>query len=190
MSDEKILKPNFGRDESIERQQSALDGIIKKSPLLMSKADCVETIKYDENGEVVVDTVRKTKSQNGSGFVISYTSKMCDFIAQTKQGSIVRLFLYLAHNQQYGTDDKTYGYRCSHKYLQQVLSLDRKSVYNALAYLKENFLVLETREEGSPEFMVNPNYVTIGTEKKKRLAVWNKRWADYWREVAEKKSKA
>ena len=118
---------------------------------------------------------------NGSGFVISYTAKMCDFISTTKQGSVVRLFVYLAHNQQYGTDGKTFGYRCSHKYLQQVLSLDKKSIYNALQYLKENFLVLETREEGSSEFMVNPQYVTIGTDKKARLKVWNERWAQYWK---------
>lgn len=186
LSDKKILRGDFGREEPFEREKSALDDIIENSRSQLSKADCVETIKYDENGNVIVDMVRKSKSQNGSGFVISYTAKMCDFIAETKQGSIVRLFLYLAHNQQYGTDEKTYGYRCSHKFLQQVLGLDRKSVYNALSFLKDKFLVLETREEGSPEFMVNPNYVTIGTDKKKRLAVWNKRWADFWKSQAQK----
>ncbi len=147
-----------------------------------SKADLVETIRYDSQGNVISDFVRKSRSQNGSGWVISYTAKMCDFIATTKQGSVVRLFLYLAHNQQYGTDGKTYGYRCSHKFLQQVLSLDKKSIYNALQQLKENFLVLETREEGTSEFMVNPNYVTLGTDKKTRMRVWNQRWEQYWKD--------
>ena len=114
--------------------------------------------------------------------MISYTAKMLDFIANTRQGATVRVFLYLAHNQNYGTDDKTFGYRCSHKYLQQVLGLDKKSIYNAITYLKDNFLIVETREDGQSEFMVNPNYVTIGQDKKRRMNVWNNRWASVMKE--------
>lgn len=181
MSDKKILQGDFGRDE-LERKQSTLGGLVEDSrSIRVPKVDCVEIVKYDDKGDVIVDTVRKNRSQNGSGFVISYTAKMTDFIASTKQGSVVRVFLYLAHNQQYGTDGKTYGYRCSHKFLQQVLTLDKKSVYNALAYLKEKFLVLETRIDGASEFMVNPNYVTIGTDKKTRMRVWNERWESFFR---------
>lgn len=191
MSGKKILTGNFGDWSSPKSKQSTFGDVVQKSVTGVndaSKVDCVQTIKYDDKGDVIVDTVRKIKSQNGSGFVISYTAKMTDFIASTKQGSVVRLFLYLAHNQQYGSDGKTYGYRCSHKFLQQVLSLDRKSVYNALAYLKEKFLVLESRVDGSPEFMVNPNYVTIGTDKKARMRVWNERWAEFWKSQAQVKS--
>ena len=181
MSDKKILQGDFGRDE-LERQQSTLGGKVDDTVSIRSpKVDCVETIRYDENGDVVVDTVRKNRSQNGSGFVISYTAKMLDFIESTRQGSVVRLFLYLAHNQNYGTEGKTFGYRCSHKYLQQVLGLDRKSVYNAVAYLKEKFLLIETREDGTSEFMVNPNYITIGSDKKTRMRVWNERWEKFFR---------
>lgn len=181
MSDKKILHGNFGREE-LERQQSTLGGIVKDSEVnRVPKVDCVQTIKYDDKGDVIVDTVRKNKSQNGSGFVISYTAKMTDFIASTRQGSVVRLFLYLAHNQQYGTDGKTYGYRCSHKFLQQVLGLDKKSVYNAVTYLKEKFLVIESRIDGTSEFMVNPNYVTIGTDKKTRMRIWNERWEQFFK---------
>lgn len=138
------------------------------------------SIAYDEDGEVIYDVKRKPAWQNGGGFVISYTEKMCDFIAETGVGSTVRVFLFIAHHQNYGVDG-VYGYRCSHKYLQQVLRLDRKSVYNALKYLKDKFLIHEGRFAGSTEFMVNPAYVTIGTEKKKRVAEWNKRWADQWK---------
>jgi len=181
LSDKKILQGDFGRDE-LERQQSTLGGKVDDTVSIRSpKVDCVETIRYDENGDVVVDTVRKNRSQNGSGFVISYTAKMLDFIESTRQGSAVRLFLYLAHNQNYGTEGKTFGYRCSHKYLQQVLGLDRKSVYNAVAYLKEKFLLIETREDGTSEFMVNPNYITIGSDKKTRMRVWNERWEKFFR---------
>lgn len=181
MSDKKILQGDFGRDE-LERQQSTSGGKVDNAVGTRSpKVDCVETIRYDEKGEVIVDTVRKNRSQNGSGFVISYTAKMLEFIESTRQGSVVRLFLYLAHNQNYGTEGKTFGYRCSHKYLQQVLGLDRKSVYNAIAFLKEKFLLIETREDGASEFMVNPNYITIGSDKKTRMRVWNERWEKFFR---------
>ena len=181
MSDKKILHADFGLADELERKQSALDEVITNSRSQLSKADCLEVTKYDENGEVVSSTVRRVKSTNGSGFVISYTAKMCDFLTETRQGSVVRLFLYLAHNQNYGTDGKTFGYRCSHKYLQQVLSLDKKSVYNALSYLKQKFLVLETKIDGMSEFMVNPQYVTIGTDKKTRMREWNQRWEQFFR---------
>lgn len=166
--------------DDCERKKPALGEVMKTNlpkVVLQSKAGFVETTKYDDEGNIIVNTLRKQRYQNGSGFVISYTAKMCDFITATKQGSVVRLFLYLAHNQQYGTDGKTFGYRCSHKYLQTVLGVDKKTIYNAISYLKEQFLVVETREDGISEFMVNPNYVTIGTDKKTRLRVWNDRWA-------------
>lgn len=159
-------------DNELERQQPVLDGSENSS-----KAGCVETTTYDNEGEIVRSVIRKKKYLNGSGFVISYTAKMLDFIANTRQGATVRVFLYLAHNQNYGTDDKTFGYRCSHKYLQQILGLDKKSIYNAITYLKDNFLIVETREDGQSEFMVNPNYVTIGQDKKRRMGIWNARWA-------------
>lgn len=158
---------------------------IKNSPVTAvesDKANCTEFIRYDENGQVIADTVRKSRSQNGSGFVISYTAKMCDFVTKTAQGSVVRLFVYLAHNQQFGVDGKAFGYRCSHKFLQQVLNVDRKTIYNALTYLEKNFLVIETIEDGQSEFMVNPDYVTIGTDKRVRMREWNARWERHWKQ--------
>lgn len=134
-----------------------------------------ETITYDENGEVLSDVLRKPFKPNGGGFVLSYTEKMCEFLEKTRQGSVVRVFLYLAHHQQYGVDG-VFGYRCSHKYLQKVLGLDRKSVYNALSALKSNYLVHEGFFDGVSEFMVNPQYVTIGQDKKSRVREWNARW--------------
>lgn len=148
-----------------------------------SKANCTEFIRYDENGEVIADTVRKSRSQNGSGFVISYTAKMCDFVVKTTQGSVVRVFVYLAHNQQFGVDGRPFGCRCSHKFLQQLLGVDKKTIYNALKYLKDNFLVIETEESGQSEFMVNPDYVTIGTDKKLRMREWNARWERHWKSL-------
>ena len=155
-------------------------GLVREEAENGKRVEYKRSIAYDQNGEVIYDVKRKPAWQNGGGFVISYTEKMCDFIAETGVGSTVRVFLYIAHHQNYGVDG-VFGYRCTHKYLQQVLRLDRKSVYNDLRYLKDKFLIHEGKFAGATEFMVNPAYVTIGTEKKKRVAEWNNRWANYWK---------
>lgn len=136
----------------------------------------------DCNGEIVYDTMSRPVYENGGGFVISYTEKMIDFITKNSTGSVVRLFVFLAHQQRFANSGQ-FGYRCTRKYLEQVLQLDRKSVYRALKELQDNFLIIETRVDGVSEFMVNPNYVTIGRSKRERDIEWSKRWEAYWRHV-------
>lgn len=135
----------------------------------------VEVARYDSNGELISSNIFTDKKQNGSGFVISYTEKMSEFIEKNDVPSVVRIFLYLAHNQQYGING-VYGYRCTRKHLEQALNITRKSVYSALTKLKEDFLVNETKIDGLSEFMVNPNYVTMGRDKQARIREWNARW--------------
>lgn len=139
------------------------------------RAAYVEVTRYDSNGELISSSTFTAKKQNGGGFVISYTEKMTDFIAKTETPSVVRIFLYLAHNQQYGVNG-VYGYRCTRKYLETALNITRKSVYSALTKLKEDFLVNEIKVDGLSEFMVNPNYVTMGRDKQARVREWNLRW--------------
>lgn len=146
----------------------------------------VTTTLTDENGEVVYSSTRQKKYANGSGFVISYTEKMCEFLTKVSTGSVVRTFLYIAHHQNYGTDGKTFGYRCSHKYLRQVLRLNKSTLWDALKYLRENYLVHVGKVEGYVEFMVNPDYVTIGQDKKARRSEWNRRWAESLKQTAQK----
>ena len=175
MSKDKILKM---------RNSEAVEIIGGSCELTKPMVKYKQMIAYDENGEIVYDVTKSAaKCQNGGGFVLSYTEKMCEFLEKCSTGATVRVFLYIAHHQAFGSDGEQYGYRCTHKFLQQVLRLDRKSVYNALKSLKEEFLINETKVNGVPEFMVNPNYVTIGTDKKTRMAVWNKRWADHWKKI-------
>ena len=146
-----------------------------ETPLSMSQVSFRQVISYDKDGQVVADVLRPAFKPNGGGFVLSYTEKMCEFLERTKHGATVRVFLYIAHHQNYGNDG-VFGYRCSHKFLRQALRLDRKSVYNALKELKDEYLVNEIVVDGVSEFMVNPQYVTIGIDKKIRTRVWNKRW--------------
>lgn len=139
--------------------------------------------QVDENGEVVREygfTPRLAK--NRGGFVIAYTQAMSEFLEREQQGSVVRLFLYIAQHQDYGTNG-VYGFRTTRSYLAKVLSLTRKTVYTALEYLKSKYLVNELRINGSLEFMVNPDYVTIGADRRGRDREWNERWIFYNKHV-------
>lgn len=141
----------------------------------------VQITKYNSAGEILSEVTIEERKQNGSGFVLSYTDKMIEFIGKYSTGATVRLFLYLAHNQQYGANG-VFGFRCSRASLENALGLTRKTVYSALMELKNDFLVHELKVDGVSEFMVNPNYITIGKEKKTRLAEWNRRWANTFKQ--------
>lgn len=163
----------------VERKSNVLEFSAPQSATAKAetahKTQYVEVSRYDSNGELISSNTFTAKKQNGSGFVISYTEKMSEFIEKTSVPSIVRIFLYIAHKQQYGTNG-VYGYRCTRKHLEQALNIDRKSVYSALTKLKENYLVNELKVDGLSEFMVNPNYVTMGRDKQDRMREWNSRW--------------
>ena len=133
-----------------------------------------EVIGYDSSGQVLYDVVQRPRYQNGSGFVISYTAKLNEFLRKVSTGSIVRVFLYIAHNQSYGQDG-LFGFRCTHRYIEDSLRLDRTTVWDALKFLKDKGLVVENRIGGCPEFMVNPEYVTIGADKSARVREWIRR---------------
>lgn len=170
-------------EQSLQSKIIDLVNVQRLKSVDMNRVVAVGNYGVNADGEVVYDNLRKRGlSQNGSGFVISYTGKMCEFLQKCSAGSHVRLFVYLAHNQGYG-DNGVYGYRCDRKYLMALLKIDRKTLYNALKYLQDNVLILETRVDGQSEFMVNPNYVTIGRDKRARMAEWNNRWLRHWKEV-------
>lgn len=151
---------------------------IKERP--PTKANCTEVIKYDDEGKAIKDIVYRPKSQNGSGFVISYTEKMIEFVKKYDSPNVVRMFMYFAHNQQYG-DNGVYGFQCARKHLEDALNITRKTVYNTLQILRSDFLVLETKVNGLSEFMVNPNYITIGKNKDARIREWNRRWEEFFK---------
>ena len=165
------------------KKNGRLAGVPKPIDLVGTGSRVVrkEITTYDDNGEVISHNDVKIKS-NGSGFVISYTAKMNEFLEKVTSGATVRLFLYIAHHQNYGVDG-VYGFRTTQKYLTAVLGLDRMTVYRALKYLKENFLVNELKIAGMTEYMVNPDYVTIGADKKARVREWSQRWEWYWKRI-------
>lgn len=150
------------------------------SSLAVPRVRYKEITTFDNNGEIISQATVQNIGKNGSGFVLSYTAKMDEFIKKTSTGSIVRVFLYLAHHQNYGVDG-VFGYRCSRQHICDALGLTRKSVYTALEYLIKEFLVNEIRVAGTSEYMVNPDYITIGANRKTRDREWSQRWEFYWK---------
>lgn len=140
-----------------------------------------QTITYDDNGNILRKSAPHKISQNGSGFVISYTDKMLELLTDLKTPSALKIFLYIAHKQGYG--NPVYGFRCSKKHLSETLCIERSTVWDSLKLLREKFLVLETVVDGQSEFMVNPSYITIGSDKKSRLREWSRRWEEHFKKT-------
>lgn len=144
-----------------------------------------ESIAYDENGEIVSDVLYRSRYENGSGFMLCYMSSMENFAINVKQASIWRVFFYIAAHQQYGNDG-VFGLRCSKKHLQEVLNIQVATLWSAINWLKDNFLINETQADGVFEYMVNPEILTIGKSKKLRVAEWNRRCAEYIKKLEAK----
>lgn len=143
-----------------------------------------QVVTYDDNGNILKKSAPHKVSQNGSGFVISYTDKMLELLTDLKTPSALKIFLYIAHKQGYG--NPIFGYRCTKKHLSETLSIERSTVWDSLKLLREKFLVLESTIDGQTEFMVNPSYITIGSDKKSRLREWSRRWEEYFKKTGGK----
>lgn len=132
-----------------------------------------QTILYDgESGEVLSDTTR-SGSGNGKGWVIMYTDKINDLVAKCTSGATLRVFMLLAAGQQF----EERGMVTTKKAVQEHLKIDKSTCLEAFKWLKENMVINECKINGCTEFMVNPLYITVGRDKKKRQKEWLRRWA-------------
>lgn len=95
----------------------------------------------------------------------------------------LRVFFWLALNQH----EQTGFVRATRKYLAQMLNTDVKTLYRALQWLQNNYLVHRKRCKGYFEFMVSPYFVEWGSNKQARLDEWNNRWAQHWKLKRRKK---
>lgn len=84
----------------------------------------------------------------------------------------LRVFFWLALN----IHEQTGFVRTNKKYLAQMLSMDEKSLYRALQWLQNNYIVHQTRCHGFFEFMISPYFVEWGSDRQARLDEWNHRW--------------
>ncbi len=133
----------------------------------------IQTSVYAD-GSLVSTKFSKAKSSNGKGWSIMYNDKIMQLVRKCDSAATLRVFMYLAAGQQF----EERGMITTKVAVQQSLGITKPTCLNAFKWLKENFIINEYRNEGGyTEFMVNPEYVTIGKDKKKRQKEWIRRWA-------------
>ena len=103
--------------------------------------------------------------------------KCNNLLKNTPQAASLRVFFWLALNLH----PQTGFVRISKKLLAQFLNLDAKSLYRALKWLQDNYIVHATRHKGFFEFMISPYFVEWDEDNQARLAEWNHRWAEQWK---------
>lgn len=130
-----------------------------------------QQIIYDENGDVVSNKFWKG-TPNGKGWVMMYTEKVADLVVKCPSASTLKVFMLIAMEQKY--DER--GYATTKKAIQERLGIDKSTCLAAFKWLKDNFILNESRINGCSEFMINPDYVTVGRDKKKRIKEWLRRW--------------
>lgn len=131
-----------------------------------------QTIVYDgDSGEVLSDTTR-SGSGNGKGWVIMYTDKVNELVTKCKSAATLRIFMLLAAGQQF----EERGMVTTKKAVQEHLGIDKKTCIEGFKWLKDNMIINECKINGCTEFMVNPLYITVGRDKKKRQAEWVRRF--------------
>ena len=137
----------------------------------MGKLFRQSTIFDSESGEVISEHVSHG-SANGSGWVIMYTDKISELAQKCTSAATLRVFMLLAAGQKF----EERGMVTTKKAVQEYLGITKQTCLEAFKWLKDNMVINETRINGVPEFMVNPIYVTVGRDKKKRNKEWVRRW--------------
>ena len=131
-----------------------------------------QTIVYSESGEVYSDKTT-SGSSNGRGFVLMYTDKVQKLILDCPSATTLKVFMLLSMGQQF----EERGMVTTKKAVQEKLGITKPTCLAAFDWLKDRMIINESKINGCTEFMVNPAYVTVGRDKKKREREWLRRWA-------------
>lgn len=122
-----------------------------------------------QTGEVLFEkTVRGARV--GSGWIMMFTEKGMELVANCPSAYTLRVFMYLAMGQTF-----TGGMVTTKRDVENKLGISHCSCARAFKWLKENFIVHEWRNRGCTEFMVSPVYVSVG-KFDERIKLWNARW--------------
>lgn len=127
---------------------------------------------YDEETGEVVNEMTTRGSPNGRGWVIMYTARTMELMKQCT-GSTFKVFGYLACGQQF----EERGVITTKKAVADYLGMTKSTCLDAFKWLKEHHVISEVSHNGVSEFLVNPDYITIGRDKKKRQKTWVKSFA-------------
>ena len=108
-----------------------------------------------------------------------FNEKKCvELVTKQATPTILRVFFFIAFNQH----PQTGFFRSSKTFLAKKLKIDPKSLYLALKWLEKNYIVHQQRCGDYFEFMVSPYYVEWGDDNQARIELWNKLWADHWKQ--------
>lgn len=108
--------------------------------------------------------------------VLKFNVEKCNQLLKNPPApTTLRVFFWLALNQH----DQTGFVRTTKKYLAQMLGIDAKTLYDAMQWLQDSYIVHQLRCKGYFEFMISPYYVEWGNDRDLRLKEWNRRWAEH-----------
>lgn len=137
------------------------------------RIETTTTVIDKMTGEILYDVTKLgRKSSNGRGWVIMYTDKVTNLLLKCPSYATFKVFTLLAMGQRF--EEK--GMVTTKKAVQEKLEITKKTCIEAFKWLKENYIVNECKIDGYTEFMVNPNYVTVGRNHDKRMKEWIRRW--------------
>lgn len=125
----------------------------------------VETKVYDSNTGELLSERTNYGNVNGDGWLIVYRKAFAFLATHCDSAVTFKVFCLLCSRIE--TYDSS-GVVCSRRWLMEKLNVSRKSVYSALEWLKKTGLIVETVNDGCSEFLVNPEFVTIGKNRSAR----------------------
>lgn len=142
---------------------------------MINRCHCnVELLQYKCNFAIMKKgmTARITTLQTEATCMTFNLDKCNNLLKNPPQAATLRVFFWLALNFH----QQTGFVRTTKKYLAQSLNLDAKSLYRALKWLQDNYIVHQRRCHGYFEFMLSPYFVEWGSDRQARLDEWNNRW--------------
>lgn len=131
-----------------------------------------QTIIYDEDSGEVYSDKTTSGSANGKGFILMYTERVQKLILECPSATTLKVFMLLSMGQQF----EERGMITTKKAVQEKLGITKPTCLAAFDWLKDRMIINESKINGCTEFMVNPAYVTVGRDRKKRQAEWIRRW--------------
>lgn len=126
-----------------------------------------ELTVYDEESGVILARHEWIGSQNGGKWMVFYRSTAALLASGKVSPAAVRVFLFLAAWCSW--DGTWQGTKTE---LAAQVGLARKTVHESLNELKGWELIREGRKNGVAIFFINPDMVTQGRDKRKRMKVY------------------
>ena len=98
--------------------------------------------------------------------------KLIRMLKDAPNGSEVKIFYFIAHNQPI---DGIKGFETTKIQLAYDLGLKMPTIFRSLHWLEENILINEIKQVETVDFMANPYFVMNNSQREERIAEWNRR---------------